>query len=337
MKILVKYNKTLLLVIISFVITCFLFVPPQALTWGFYTHKLINKNAIFILPSEMIGFYKKHMKYIVEHSGDPDRRTRIVPGEAEKHYIDIDHYGPNPFDVVPKRWKDAIAKYTEDTLREYGISPWNIEKVTYSLTQAFRDENVDQILYYSANLGHYIADITVPLHNTQYYNGKTSAQHGIHGFWESSIPELVAKNYTFFVGKAEYIESPLDRAWEIVKESSFQVDTIYAIYDYMEKNFPVDKKYVFSQRGNTILKQYSKEYIMEFEKRSNYMVMRKIRTAIHNVGSYWYTAWVNAGQPDLKKIEDKKYSRAHKKELKKIEKMWKTGKPIGRPNPEENE
>lgn len=323
------------MVIILIAVTSYFFIPRKAESWGFYTHRLINRNAVFTLPPGMIGFYKKHLEYITEHSIDPDKRSRGVPGEAERHYSDIDHYGPSPFDSMPRTWKAAVAKYTEDTLRAYGILPWNIDKFTFSLTQAFRDMDVDKILYYSANLGHYVADATVPVHNTQYYDGKTLQQKGIHAFWESRIPELLAKDYNLFVGRAEYIDSPLDRAWDLVKESHYAVDTIFAIEEDMRANYPNDKKFVLQERGNTLQRQYSREYTVEFDKRSNYMVKRKIRRAVFNVGSFWYTAWVNAGQPDLKKIEDKEVTAAHKKELKEQEKMWKTGKPVGRPNPED--
>jgi len=333
MKKVVKWSVLSVLFIFLTLYSLF-FLTPKAETWGFYTHRLVNRNAVFTLPPEMIGFFKKHLEYLTEHSIDPDKRSRGVPGEAERHYIDIDHYGPSPFDSMPKTWKAAVAKYSEDTLRAWGILPWNVDKFTFSLTQAFRDQDVDKILYYASNLGHYIADCTVPLHNTQYYDGKTMQQKGIHAFWESRIPEMLAKDYNLFVGRAEYIESPLDRAWELVKESHLAVDTVFAIEEDMRANYPNDKKFVIQERGNMLLRQYSRDYTMEFDRRSNYMVKRKIRVAVFNVGSFWYTAWVNAGQPDLNKLMSKEVTAAHKKELKANEKMWKTGNAGGRANPD---
>jgi hypothetical protein len=40
----------------------------------------------------------------------------------------------------------------------------------------------------------------------------------------------------------------------------------------------------------------------------NGMVERRLRTAIIAVGSIWYTAWVDAGQPDLSKLQAKQPS-----------------------------
>src|SRR6186713_1944702 len=89
--------------------------------WGFWAHKRINRMASFTLPPEMIGFYKKHIDFIEAHAVDPDMRRNAVPEEAPRHYIDVDHYGAHAFDSLPVYWKDAVQKYSEDTLNAYGI------------------------------------------------------------------------------------------------------------------------------------------------------------------------------------------------------------------------
>jgi protein tyrosine phosphatase len=56
------------------------------------------------------------------------------------------------------------------------------------------------------------------------------------------------------------------------------------------------------------------------------MVERRMRLAVRTVGSFWYTAWVDAGQPDLSKIEDKDISDSLKQKQQEQEEMWKKGK-----------
>lgn len=138
--------------------------------------------AVFALPPPMFGFYKHHIDFITEHAVDPDKRRYAVEGEAARHFIDLDRYGENPFDSIPKKWKDAVAKFGEDSLMAHGIVPWQIERSYYQLTKAFREHNLEKILKYSAEIGHYIGDAHVPLHCTQNYNGQLTDQHGIHGF-----------------------------------------------------------------------------------------------------------------------------------------------------------
>lgn len=309
------------------IISILFFLPKQeANSWGFYAHKKINRMAVFTLPPEMFGFYKKHIEYITEHAVDPDKRRYGIPEEAPRHYIDIDHYDPNAFDSVPRYWKKAVAKYSEDTLNAYGINPWWIDMMTYRLTQAFKDGDVDKILRLSAELGHYVADAHVPLHTTENYNGQFTNQVGIHGFWESSVPELLADKYDYFVGRAFYIESPINTAWEVVRTSHSEVDSVLKLEAQLNGSISPDRKYAYINRGNTTVKSYSEEYTTAYSKILNGMVERRMRSAILVVGSLWYTAWVNAGQPDLTKMEDKEVSDSAKKAQEQEEYLWKNGK-----------
>ncbi|CAM3417004.1 hypothetical protein POKO110462_01785 [Pontibacter korlensis] len=66
-----------------------LLLPLNGHTWGFFAHQRINRLAVFALPPEMVGFYKKHIRYITENAVNPDRRRYAVEGEAPRHYIDL--------------------------------------------------------------------------------------------------------------------------------------------------------------------------------------------------------------------------------------------------------
>ncbi len=303
-------------------------------SWGFYAHRKINRMAVFTLPSGMIGFFKKHIEYITEHSIDPDKRAHTVEGEAPKHYMDVEQYG-HP-DSIPLYWRDAVVKYTEDTLLTHGMLPYHLYTMYFRLKEAFKEMDLDKILFNAANIGHYIADACTPLHNTKYYNGRTNEERGVHALWETRVPEMVADSFDFFVGRATYIEKPALFSWQLVKESNALVDTIYKVLEEMLKDFPPDKMYTFENRGQTLKREYSEDFTMTFDRKLNKMVEKQMRKSIHAVGSFWLTAWVDAGQPDLKKLEDKEISEQHKKEMKELDDMWRTGKPKGRPNPEES-
>ena len=310
--------------IIIFICLGFIFFLPKesAKSWGFYGHKRINRMAVFTLPPEMVTFYKKHIEFVTNHAVDPDKRRYGVEGEAPRHYIDIDHYGEHAFDSVPKFWKAAILKYSEDTLMAYGIVPWQIEKHYYKLLNAFKDENLDKILSYSADLGHYIADAHVPLHTTENYNGQLTGQRGIHGFWESRIPELKAEDYDYFVGRAKYVESPLKSAWKVVYDSHMAVDSVLKFEAILNKEFPQDQKYAFENRGNLMLKVYSLEYTNRYDLKIKGQVERRMRESIIMVGSLWYTAWVNAGKPNLEKLGEKDISDSLKLQMQKEEELY---------------
>lgn len=287
--------------------------------WGFFGHKKINRIAVFtITESELFQFYKKNIDYLTIHAVDPDKRRYAVKGEAEKHYIDIDHYiqnGENPFEIMPEKWNDAIKKFSEDTIRAYGISPWNIQLMLYKLTNAFKEKSTYKILKYSAEIGHYISDAHVPLHATENYNGQFTNQKGIHGFWESRVPELFFQDYNLFTGKAIYIDRPLKETWRFIKESYFAVDSVLKIEQELTDEWADDRKYSFEKRGRVTMKVYSREFSEEYSKRLNYMQERRLKASIKSVGSFWYTAWINAGQPDLSDLKQLEL-KTQKKELK---------------------
>ena len=307
----------------------FCFLSTELLfSWGFFAHKRINRMAVFTLPPEMFSFYKKHIDYLTEHATDPDSRRNIVPDEAPRHYIDLDHYGLHPFDSIPQFWKNAVKKYSEDSLKAYGIVPWHIEVMMHRLTEAFKQGDLDRVLKISADLGHYVGDSHVPLHTTENYNGQMTGQRGIHGFWESRIPELKAEDYDYFVGRAEYIESPNKKAWETVKVSFSEKDSVLLFEAELNKVFGGDKKYSYENRGAATVKVYSPEYTNAYDKMLNGMVERRMRTSILTVGSMWYTAWVNAGQPNLDRLETKQVNDSLRKANDAEEYLWKHGKPL---------
>jgi hypothetical protein len=278
--------------------------------------------AVFTLPPEMLGFFKENIEFITDHAVDPDMRRYAVEGEAQRHYIDIDHYGEKAFDSVPRKWDDAVAKYTEDTLQTYGIVPWHIYFMKYRLQKAFESKNIDLILKNAAEIGHYIGDAHVPLHTTENYNGQLTGQKGIHGLWESRIVELNAEDYDYFVGKSVYVPSILDFAWEAVEESNNAVDSVLSMEKKLTDSLPSDMKYTYEQRGNVIIQTYSKEFCDSYQTMMNGMVERRMRDAIISVGSIWYTAWVDAGQPDLSSLTNTPPSAELLKELEELEQQY---------------
>jgi hypothetical protein len=279
---------------------CLFLLPFRAQAWGFWAHQRINRMAVFTLPPEMLHLYKKNIEYLTAHAVDPDSRRYAVEGEAPRHFIDVDHYGKYPFENVPRKWKDAVAKFTEDTLMAYGIVPWHIQRAYYDLVDAFKSGDLQYIMKQSADIGHYIADSNVPLHTTENYNGQMTGQRGIHGLWESRLPELFAENYDFYIGRAEYIEHVLDEAWKTVLESHLALDSVLSFEKILTASFPSDQKYSFENRANVLIKAYSKSFCTAYHKMLAGQVECRLRASIQRVGSVWYTAWVDAGQPDLK-------------------------------------
>lgn len=267
--------------------------------WGFFAHRQINRLAVYTLPAELGIFFKHHIQYVEENAVNPDRRRYAIPEEAARHYIDIDVYGDSAVYKMPRYWNEAVEKYTEDTLQAYGIAPWHIMTMKNFLTKAFRERDIDRILRYATDMGHYIGDANVPLHTTENYNGQLTGQYGIHGFWESRLPELYFQDYDFFVGRAEYVENPQMKAWEAVTLANLALDSVLRFEKELSDRFAKDKKYSFEERGGATIQTYSREYAGAYHDMLAGQVERRMRASVKMVGDFWFTCWVDAGQPDM--------------------------------------
>jgi len=196
--------------------------------------------------------------------------------------------------------KTAFAR---DEFSEHGILPYHLLKMQRDLTEAFRTKSANRILRLSAEMGHYIGDAHVPLHTTMNYNGQLTNQNGIHAFWESRLPELYADTeYDFFVGKAQYIEQPKDYFWNIVLDSHRLLDSVLLFEKELSQTFPPDQQYCYEERLGQTTRTQCEAYARAYHMRMNGMVEKRMREAVLAIASSWYTAWVDAGQPDLRQL-----------------------------------
>lgn len=279
----------------------FCYHPGRA--WGFFGHRLLNRLAVYTLPPGMIGFYKANIEYLTANATRPDSRRMVVPGEAPKHFLDVDRYGDSAAYKLPRTYADAVARYGEDSLLRHGIVPWNVVSMKNQLTAAFKAKNTDRILSLSADLGHYLADACVPLHTTRNYNGQLTGQRGIHGLWESRLPELLSSDYDLFSGKAQYIERPTDAIWAAVIRSHAAVDSVLLFEKQLTAQCADDQKFGYEQRGSQTVRTYSREFSKAYHARLNGQVERQLRYAAALIGDFWYTCWVDGGSPDLHQLQ----------------------------------
>jgi hypothetical protein len=280
---------------------CCLIVYQQAyayIPWGFYAHKKINKQAIFTLPSPLIGLYKRHISDVERFAVLPDQRRHSLDQEAARHYIDLDRY--NKEHIKYMTWENATNYYSEDSLQKHGIVPWNILSYYKQLKYAFIEKDTMRIIKLSAELGHYVADAHVPLHTTSNYDGQQTNQVGIHSFWESKIPEQIQDQLDDWSGPADYIPNVLHAAWDWIFESHSLLANVFTGEKLINERMPDSKKYRHGQKGLNLEKMYTEPYIEAYHKQLDNQVERRYQASIKHIGNLWYSAWLEAGEPDFK-------------------------------------
>lgn len=251
-----------------------------------------------------------------------------------KYYDDVWEVNLDSFQLYFDEFFPTDKGYkiiAQDKFSEYGVLPFHLMRMQNKLTQAFEKKDVKSILRLSADFGHYIGDAHVPLHTTENYNGQLTNQIGIHAFWESRIPELFAEEeYDFFVGKAEYVENKVDYFWNIILSSHQLVDSVLLIEADMVKKFPEDKQFCFDNRNDLTVRTQCRAFAKAYSDRMKGMVEERMTSSVHSLGSLWYTAWVDAGQPDLSTLGDAELTEAEKKELEELENSVRSGEVKGR-------
>ncbi|MDX2127535.1 MAG: zinc dependent phospholipase C family protein [Chloroherpetonaceae bacterium] len=309
----IKHQRLpIIIFIFAFLLMSFSFLP---VVWGFWAHKQIHRLAINrlenVMPASAFNFFRKHEKFLIEHAVDPDDRRRIDPTEGPQHYIDLDRFGKFPFPDLPVRWEDAKQKYGEDSLRANGLVPWRISNFTDSLTLAFQKKDLERILFFAANVGHYVADCNVPLHATENYDGQLTGQNGIHGRWESEYPERFMRHYEarplpdslLQYTSFKEIENITEESMKWARESFLLCSPVLKGDLAAQKGLSGDslKKIVTGREGRK-REIYSPFYYEHFKGEMNGMVESRFEISAERVAMIWFTAWVRAGKPDLSNL-----------------------------------
>ena len=261
----------------------------QSFGWGFFAHRWIHRHAILQLPMPLQAFYQTVADSVVEKSIDPDLRIKHDASERWHHYIDIDHYDDFPFNKLPRAYETAVATFSCDTLLAYGDAPWHIDRTLNDLTVAMRLKEKKTIVQLSADIGHYVADIHVPLHTTLNYDGQRSGQHGIHSRFEREMIERFQDRYEFVPGKVETIADATAAAFEIILNSYVWVDNI--LHADAKARAPI-KKYETRE-------DFDAPYYENLQAALGGMAEKQMNAAATRVAAFWYTAWVRAGKPQL--------------------------------------
>jgi len=315
------------------IVVCFLGSTVFLLSWGTWGHQHINHAAVFALPVEMRPFFYNHIDFITEESVIPDVRKYTINDKAEfsRHYIDLESFQPGgASDSLPQTMKDATTKYDAKFLDKNGILPWYIAEVVQKLTKAFQEKKKAEILFLAADLGHYVGDANMPLHTSLNHDGQLSDQKGIHAFFESQLPEQFGNSYNFYTGDAQYVKDIQAHVWQMLMNSHRLADTLLLADKMLNGSFAKDKIYMKDSAGNLLKNKYNQpihsyEYASAFHTALNGMVEKQLRNAVAETANLWYTAWVNAGKPDLNQLDEASLTERNQKNFKKDYKLWKKG------------
>lgn len=253
------------------------------LAWGPAAHRLVNNWAVQTLPYEIRGFFEANRQFLIDHANDPVSWMEKDRYERKRHYIYLDKYGMFPYLDLPHSFQRAVEKYGSGRINRNGLLPWHVGEYSLRLTNALKARNWEEAKLYAAALGHYVADAHDPLHTTANYDGQLTRQTGLETRFGSSLFDRYQAFFFLRPDAAAKIDDPTEYAFQAALEAHTWVEHII----------------LADRRALEGLPDFNDDYFDRFYSMVGSTTVREISAAAHDAGSYWYTAWLNAGRPPL--------------------------------------
>jgi hypothetical protein len=276
-----RFRSSLASFALALVLTAFL--PSRASAWGEKGSRLIVDKAVDTLPSEIRPFFEANRAFLIRHAIDPIESAAKSPAERKSRFLYLDRYGRFPFDALPRGYKSAVAKFGKAKLESNGILPWQIGVYSEKLTNAMKAGKWEDARLFAALLASYVAETHDPFNTTENHEGQLTGQNGVSDRFGSNLVDRFSSFFPVRPNDAVFISDPTDRAFEACLSAHSWLETILLA----DRN---------ARRG---LPAYTDEYYDRFYNQAAAILIRQVSDAATDVGSYWYTAWVNAGRPPL--------------------------------------
>jgi len=260
-----------------------LLIVTPAFGWGANAVRLAAGNAIETLPPEMSEFFRANRDTLLAHSSDSLDWLAKDSRERRNHLMQLDHYGRFPFEALPRDYKEALRKYGRGTLEAHGVLPWQIGVYSEQLTIAFRGHNWEQARQSAAILAGYIAEAHDPFNTTEGFQGSKVGQPGIDERFRLGLVDRYQRFLFIRPPDAMFIKDPTQYAFEMCLSAHSELEQIL----------------LADRLAHEGLTDYSDEYYDRFYARAGSVLLRELTDAATDIGSYWYSAWVNAGRPAL--------------------------------------
>lgn len=288
---------------------------PSAQAWSAKGHQIQAHLALVNLPAEMPGFFRTadaEMAYLIS---EPDR-WRNAEQPALDETTGVNHtfrweIAPRPLPANRHFFLIELAKQGKidartNGVREYGTGPYGMQEWAEMLTGAFRRWRAmpettpaeiaqkrmheHSILFIAGVLGHWVTDMSNPIH----------ASIHVHG-WHPSVP-----NPHGYVGREDdphgrYENKYLNRVIGLDDVAPLVAGQPRLLGDWLREA----ETYVAASNAHV-------EQIFAWDKQARFgdgkeaaeakpFTAARLADGARELRDYWYTAWVRSGEPMPKK------------------------------------
>ncbi|HEY2459333.1 MAG TPA: hypothetical protein VGI16_00925 [Candidatus Acidoferrum sp.] len=258
-------------------------LSPTSRAWGSNGSKLVINKALDTIPADIRPFFEANRVFLIQHVTDPAEAAANSAVERHNHVIYLDKYGRFPFEALPRTYKAAVTKYSKSKLESTGLLPWQIGVYSQKLTEAMKLGHWEEARLDAAILADYVADAHDPFNTTENFDGHLTGQPGINERFSTTLIDRFSSFFPMRPNDAAFISDPTDHAFEACLSAHSWLETILLA----DRNARHD------------VNSYNDEFFDRFYNQAAPTLIRQLSEAATDVGSYWLTAWINAGRPQL--------------------------------------
>lgn len=112
------------------------------------------------------------------------------------------------------------------------------------------------------------------------------------------------------------------------------MDTVLNTEKQLSRQFPGDSIYQLDKSGQILKNSYgavlhTECYARLYHEKLNGLIERQLPIAAKEIADFWYTAWVDAGKPDLTGLDPKELTQQNAPEMEREYQLWLNGKLFG--------
>lgn len=283
-----------------------------AFAWGSKGHEMQARTAIRALPAELPAFFRESEEEMAFLITEPDRwRTSEQPALTET--AGVNHtfkweLAPKPLpanrhlflvELARSKTFDAAKK---GAIRDFGMGPYGLQEWAEMLTAAFRrwramEEKTPaeiarkrmhekSILFMAGVLGHWVTDLSQPMH----------ASIHVHG-WHPSVPNPHGYTGPDKDPHGRFESQYVDRAIELADVSALVEGKPRLVGDWLREA----EKHVAATNSHV-------EQVFIWDKQAAWgsgkepaeakpFTAARLADGARMLRDVWYTAWIRSGQP----------------------------------------
>jgi hypothetical protein len=265
-------------IVLTVVLFMLLGLSGETYSWDETADRVVLKNAIEALPKQMKKFYEERESSLIALMQDPVEM-------GQRLTFEVDRLSEFPFEDIPASREAAVDKYGEDLLAEAGDLPWRIVDTYGELIEAFRGMDIGAIEALSAQVAFQLGELHNPVNVSQYGDGEPIDQQGLRERFDERLLEVYGEKLKVETPTSIYLDRPTDYVFNIVRRAHVWVDNIL-LHDYI------------ARQG---VGSYDRFYYEGLWLRASVILSQMFESLARDISSFWYTAWVEAGKPELPK------------------------------------